>query len=299
MTTYFSDQEQGPARWELTELTQPAWRGIAAEVRKRVNDGSFGARYPAECPDGHAYCGTDESSFWDAMAGINPDLIEGQDILYQFDPPPLKVVMRMIEFCWKSVGKPEVLGYHDFYRHHHLKFEIEVGQQEFRETVNDIFQCNRLAYELTEQGNIQRLLEPEVSQTIYTRYQTSDTELNEMLETACRKIVSPNDRERRESLEKLWDAWERIKTLDGVDKKTGVSALLDTVAGSPRSHFRSMLDSEAWALTDIGNKFQIRHSEKNQERLDSVDHVDYLWYRMFSLIRLILRQRGSREIVKG
>ena len=289
MAIYFSDREQG---WELTELTQTAWKGIAAEICKRVSDGSFGARYPAECPDGHAYCGTDERSFWDAMGGINPDLTEGQDILYQFDPPRLEVVMRMIEFCWKSIGKPQMLGYHDFFKHHHLTFEIEAGQQEFRETVNDIFQCNRLAYELTEQGNIQRLLEPEVSQTMHTRYQTGDTELNEMLEVACLKIMSPNDRERRESLEKLWDAWERIKTLDVNDKKTGVSALLDTAAGSPESHFRLVLESEAMALTDIGNEFQIRHSETDQERLGSAYHVDYLWYRMFSFIHLILRQRG-------
>lgn len=94
MTTYSSAQEQ-----ELTELTQAAWKGIAAEIRKRVKDGSFGARYPAECPDGHAYCGTDESSFWDAMAGVNPKLTGGQDVLNRFGPPPLEVVKRMIEFC--------------------------------------------------------------------------------------------------------------------------------------------------------------------------------------------------------
>ena len=292
MTTYFSDREQGLARRELIELTQAAWKGIAAEIRKRVNDGSFGARYPVKCPDGYAYCGTDESSFWDAMAGTNPDLTEGQDILYQFDSPPLKVVMRMIEFCWKSVGTPQILGYHDFYRHHHLKFEIEAGQQEFRETVNDIFQCNRLAYELTEQGNIQHLLEPEFSQIVCAQYQTHDTDLDKMLEIACQKFVSPDDRECRESLEKLWDAWERIKTLDGEKKKAGISKLLDKMVDASRPLFRSTLESEAKELTRIGNTFQIRHSEKDQERLDSADHVDYLWYRMFSLIRLILRQRG-------
>ena len=292
MTTYFSDREQSLTRRDLTELTQTTWRGVVAEIRKRVNDGSFGARYPAECHDGHAYCGTDESSFWDAMVGVNPKLTQGQDILYQFNPPPLEVVMRMIEFCWKSVGKPEILYHHDFRKHNHLEFEIEAGRQEFRETVNDIFQCNRLAYELTEQGNIQRLLEPEISQFIHTRYQTSDTELNEMLEAACQKIMSPSDQERRESLKELWDAWERIKTLDGGKKKEGVSKLLDNVVDLSRPLFRSTLESEARELTRIGNTFQIRHSEKDQERLDSVDHIDYLWHRMFSLIRLVLRQMG-------
>ncbi len=287
--TYFSDRERGPAPPILTELTSAAWKGIAAAIRSRIKDGSFGARFPDICPDGSSPSGTDERSFWDAMEGDIPDLTEGETILYQSEPPSLLVVMDVIEFCWGSVGKPIKRDYHSFFSHYHLKFDDEAGQHEFRESVNRIFQRNRLVYELTEQGNIQRLLEPEVSKIIHARYQTNDTELNKMLETACRKFVSPDISERQESLKSLWDAWERIKTIDGSDKKTGISSILDAVAGSASPNFRDVLEFEARELTRIGNTFQIRHSETDQEYLDSAEHVDYLWYRMFALLHLVLR----------
>ena len=288
--TYFSDRERGLDEPTLLDLTPTAWSGIAAAMRTRVSDGSFGASFPETCYDGSVPCGTDEKSFWDAMAGEIPDLPEGESILFRPEPPSLLVVMDMIEFCWRSVGKPETHEYHSYLKHHHLTFDKENGKCEFRKTINRIFQRNRLAYELTADGQIERLLNTEVSEIVHA-YRTNDVQLNEMLETSHRKFVSPDDRKRRESLESLWDAWERLKTIDGRDKKSGVSNLLDEAAASTESGFRSMLESEARELTNIGNTFQIRHSETNQERLYLSDHVDYLWYRMFALIYLILRQQ--------
>ena len=295
MVTYFSDRERGLEEPTLVDITPAAWRGIAAAIRTRISDGSFGASYPDMCRDGFVPCGTDEKSFWDAMAGEVLDLSEGENILFQPEPPSLLAVMDMIEFCWRCVGKPEKQDYHSHLKHHHLTFDEESGKGEYCDTINRIFQRNRLAYALTEDGNIERLLKAEVSEIVHARYQTNDLQLNEMLETSRRKFLSPDDREHRESLKSLWDAWERLKTIDGRDKKSGVSNLLDDVAGSTESGFRSMLESEARELTNIGNTFQIRHSETNQERLSLSDHIDYLWYRMFALIYLILHQQGAVE----
>lgn len=295
MKTYFSDREQGLAPPTLTELTPNAWKGIAAEIRTRVTDGSFGARYPQTCPDGNFPCGTEERDFWDAMAGKIRELTEGQMILFEDEPPPLLVVMDMIEFCWNAVGKPERLKPHEFYSHYHLQFDEEAGKNEFRENINLIFQRNQLAYELKAEGKIERRLQPEISEVVHARYRTGDSELDDLLETACRKFVSPDERERREALESLWDAWERIKTFSGKDKKSGMSDLLDQVAGPNSPRFREILESEATELTRIGNKSRIRHSETNQERLSSSEHVDYLGYRMFAIIHLLVRQIGVVE----
>ena len=293
--TYFSDRESQPALATLTEITPNAWKGIAAAIRKRVDDGSFGARYPEICPDGKVPCGTEERDFWDAMAGEIPDLPEGKFILFEDEPPPLLIVMDMIEFCWNSVGKPERLDFHKYQRHHHLRFDEEAGKNEFRENINLIFQRNRLAYELTAEGNIERLFQPEISEVVHARYRTSDAELNSMLETACIKFVSPDERMRREALESLWDAWERIKTIHNPDKKSGISNLLDRVAGLSSPRFRKVLETEARELTSIGNSCRIRHSETTQERLSSSEHVDYLGYRMFAIIHLLVRQIGVVE----
>ena len=293
--TYFSDRESQPALATLTEITPNAWKGIAAAIRKRVDDGSFGARYPEICPDGNEYCGTDEQSFWDAMAGEIRDLPEGNFILLEDEPPPLLVVMDMIEFCWNSVGKPKRQDYHSFWKHYHLQFDDEAGKHEFLETINRIFQRNQLAFELTVEGKIERLLKPEISDVVHAQYRTGDTELDEMLETACRKFVSPDESMRREALESLWDSWERIKTLRDKDKKKGISDLIDQAAGPNNPRFREILESEAKELTDIGNSCRIRHSETTQERLSSSEHIDYLGYRMFAIIHLLVRQIGVVE----
>ena len=127
----------------------------------------------------------------------------------------------MIEFCWWCIGKPIRNGYHKFFNHHHLDFDIEAGQNEFRNEINLIFRLNGLAYELTERGHIERLAPPVLREKLASdQFYTGDGELDGMLKTARRKFLNPDEAIRREALDSLWDAWERLKTLgDGSDKE--------------------------------------------------------------------------------
>ncbi len=43
-------------------------------------------------------------------------------------------------------------------------------------------------------------------------------------------------------------------------------------------------------LTKIGNEFQIRHFEVDKIEVKDEKHIDYLFYRMFSLIDLLLKE---------
>ena len=285
---YFSDREVEPQPQTVLELTRAAWLGIAAAIRTRINDGSFGYRYPELCDDGTVTVGTDVESFWGAITGDIPALGAGQLALARPEPPPLHAVMDLIEFCWRSVAQPKKGKYHDYYMHHHLTFNEDAGKAEFREQINQVFRRNMMAYELTEKGAVERLLPPQLSPVVNTRYETGEGELDEMLDRARQRFLSPNDAERRESVGTLWDAWERLKTIRGGDKKSGIRKLLDETARSHVSQFRTCLETEAKTLTKIGNSFQIRHSEKSQERLEVPDHVDYVAYRMFSFIFLLL-----------
>ena len=121
---------------------------------------------------------------------------------------------------------------------------------------------------------------------------TGDAELDRLIGTAQRKFLDPNPETRQEALEALWDAWERLKTLDGPGgKRARATAMLDKTAGKSSPKFRDALDREAIALTDIGNSLRIRHSETNQEIIATNEHIDYLFYRLLSLIQLVLRSR--------
>jgi hypothetical protein len=92
----------------------------------------------------------------------------------------------------------------------------------------------------------------------------------------------------KEGIGKLWDDWERIETIEpDSDKRTQAKALLDKASSEP--NFRKKLEEEARALTGIGNSFMIRHTETNKTPINESAHVDYLFHRMFALIRLFLK----------
>jgi hypothetical protein len=95
-------------------------------------------------------------------------------------------------------------------------------------------------------------------------------------------------------LEKLWDAWERLKTVEpGKNKQAQVKALLDRAA--TESNCRDRLEKEARELTEIGNKFMIRHTETDKVPVNESTQVDYLFHRMFAIIRLLLVASGRGE----
>ncbi|MCH8314313.1 MAG: hypothetical protein IID17_15160 [Nitrospinae bacterium] len=104
--------------------------------------------------------------------------------------------------------------------------------------------------------------------------------------------MSPDPNDRKFALEKLWDGWERLKSIyqgQTGDKKSSTKKLLDDASTEP--NFRELLEKEAKSLTDAGNRFHIRHFETTKTQLGKQEHVDYLFYRLFSLIDLLLRSR--------
>ena len=119
-------------------------------------------------------------------------------------------------------------------------------------------------------------------------FKTEDAILNKLLESARVKFLSDDQNLRREALEKLWDAWERLKTIEpGKDKKDSTRILLDKA--TPDRNFRKTLEDEAMQLTAIGNSYMIRHTEIGKIPITSPEQTNYLFYRMFSLIRFLLR----------
>lgn len=291
---YFSEREEGEQPRQNEEIVEGPWGGVQALVRARIEDGSFGASYPETCIDGAGPVGTDYSALWQAMRAEIPTLPERPWYGLSEEPPRTLDILDMIEFCWRCIGKPVHCGYHDFFKHYHLRFEVEEGRDEFCEAINRIFRRNGLAYELTADGRIERLAPPVLREELASvQFRTGDSELDRMLETARRKFLDPDEATRREALEALWDAWERLKTLgSGPDKKAQVTALLDAAAGLSSPTFREALEREARELTWIGNNLQIRHSETSQERLEETAHVDYLFHRLLALIQTILRMNG-------
>lgn len=118
--------------------------------------------------------------------------------------------------------------------------------------------------------------------------QTPEKKLRELIQRAVELHRLPEETSRKEAVEKIWDALERLKTYY-VDepKKTSAQQLIQNVSGG-QEEIRALLDEEFQKLTTIGNTFFIRHSETDQIIPADVRHYDYFFNRCLSLILLAI-----------
>ena len=303
MNDYFSDRENGPRARTEQVISPVVWAGLVATVQALINSGAFGLRFPERCPDGQAVCGCDTDALAASVIAEMPGLawpletmcLVEDGFLSQREPfaPDTLLILDFIEFIYASVAKPIPGKHHDFFSHHHLTFDQQSGQEEFRATVNRIFSRNGVAFEMLSTGRIVRVLPPVLGEDLKrTIFRTGDRTLDNMLDECRAKFSDRNPLLRREALERLWDGWERLKSLaDPGDKKRCIKIILDATAAEPS--LRARLEGEATELNSIGNSHLIRHSEVNQVPVIDVDQVDYLFHRLFAMIQLILRKKGS------
>ena len=283
---YFTDRNLGARPRTATEIDERVRRGIIGLLRTRANDGSFGLEYSEQCPDGRGPTGTDIQALRDALAAHR---------LFNFldlgaNEPSTPEVLDLIEFGYEKIAEPQRGDFHGFFGHYHLGFAQAEGRAAFRQEINHIFERNGIAFELMDTGRVERIapegLREALAQAVF---HTGDIILDELLERARMRFLSRNPAIRRESLETLWDAWERLKSLEGGrDKRESTEKILNKASAEPV--FRELLEAEARELTNIGNTFMIRHTEVGKIPIADDEHVDFLFHRMFAAIRLLLRK---------
>jgi hypothetical protein len=289
---YFSDKQRGLRPRTEEQLTPAALGGIVALIQSLISTGAFAYKYPEMCPDGTGPYGTDGQALSLAVQAEIPDLEwplrAFTESAGESHVPDTLAVLDLIQFSYAAIAKPLQGSYHSFFQHHHLTFDVDSGREEFRARVNSILARNGIAYDLKEDGTIERLAPSVLREALSNAvFRTKDKTLNQMLEDARTKFLNPDPVVRRESVERLWDCWERIKTLEMPnDKRASVGLLLDKVTA--QKDVRDMLEEEARKLTDIGNSFHIRHTETKQTLVSASHIIDYLFHRLFSMIMLLL-----------
>lgn len=112
-----------------------------------------------------------------------------------------------------------------------------------------------------------------------------DTRINELIEESKLYMRSDDSNKKQIALEKIWDAFERLKTIYGENdnKKESVQKLIDNISHGTDSN-KKMFNTEFNELTRIGNEYQIRHFEKVKQPIPSDDFREYLYFRVLSLI---------------
>lgn len=94
--------------------------------------------------------------------------------------------------------------------------------------------------------------------------------------------------EKKIALDKVWDAFERLKTIENSNKKVSTDMIISKVSNTEEIY--DLINSEFEELTTIGNSYSIRHSEIKQNMLPDSHIIEYLYFRMLSLISLVLNK---------
>lgn len=172
----------------------------------------------------------------------------------------------------------------DFRKHakdHQLNHEKEYKKaiKEFKEILNDSLEIDDgmdLSYLLDLNVNVELLFD--------RKTKTNDEQLDLLINEAKDRFFIPKDKQI--ALEKLWDAFERIKTYFNSNKKKSSTELV--TKASEGFDFK-LIEDEFKLLTKIGNEYKIRHHETDKKEVAKSKHIDYLFFRMLSLIDLCIK----------
>ena len=263
-------------------------------------------KYPEQCPDGHGCCGIDHEQFrMDLRYEIptlyrdNADCIAIPTVHYNIfssndeeDEYDQFALLDLIEFFAANVRDVVVGSFHSYFGHHHLTCQNSRNVcAQFRDEINDIFRKTGLLYELNTDLQVERIVEnspltPAVESAIAA---VKEAGARELLQEAILLHRSPYPADIRDAVEKLWDAYERLKTYyTTMNKAKSAEKIVNDMAAG-QAPYVTLFDTEFRALTKIGNDYRIRHHETDKVEITDVRYYDYFFNRCLSLIALAIQ----------
>lgn len=148
----------------------------------------------------------------------------------------------------------------------------------FDQLINDIFRKDKMDFDL-DNGLVilkDKLIEKNIN--------CFEQGIDELLQSAKNYF----DKDIKIAVEKLWDAFERIKSFYNAKKKSrSVELLLERMCGG-NEHIKENLEKECGTLTKMGNKFRIRHHEMSVKDIKEHRHYEYFFNRCLSFVILAL-----------
>lgn len=263
-------------------------------------------KYPEKCSDVQKCCGIDLDQF-------NLDLRYEIPLLYRDSLGDIAVpatrryncfgdknqneynqyaLLDLIEFIANNVRDVEKGEYHSYWGHYHftLKDSRNVCIQ-FRNEINSIFKKTGLLYFFNTNLHVERVIEnspitPSLENTITT---VKEIGIRELLEEAITLHSSPSPANIRNATEKLWDAFERLKTYyTKMNKRDSAEKIVSDMSNG-QDVYITLFDNEFRILTEIGNKFRIRHHETDKVEISDIRYYDYFFNRCISLIAIAIQ----------
>ena len=160
---------------------------------------------------------------------------------------------------------------------------------DFTAQVNTLFKLNSVTYKM-EQGQIVSTFDVAIDKKDISGI--TEKGLKELLGEANDYYQVGN---KQIAVEKLWDAFERLKTYysPALNKAASADKIIDDMSAS-EPNYQALYKAEFKALTDIGNGFRIRHHETTKIDITDNRQYDYFYKRCLALISVaILYLKGG------
>lgn len=199
-------------------------------------------------------------------------------------------LLDYIEYIAKNIQDIEKKWNNEKYKNYKIITSCEryIIFKKFKLEINEIFEKAGLLYKLTDKKIIERVIlnMPFNSNMENICKSVPERGIKNLLEDAIALYKTPDPKTRQDSIEKLWDALERLKTYyKELDKKSSINNLLKVISNNNNDFFE-LFNNEFKALTNIGNNYRIRHHETNKIEITDMRYYDYLFNRCISLIAL-------------
>lgn len=154
---------------------------------------------------------------------------------------------------------------------------------DFAVQMTALLKLNSVAYKL-EYGKIESILDVSINKKDVSSI--SEKGLRELLMEAESYYKKGN---KQIAVEKIWDAFERLKTYysPSLNKAQSATKIIDDMSGSD-TDFKSMYETEFKALTTIGNNFRIRHHETTKIDITDNRQYDYFYKRCLALVSVAI-----------
>ncbi|MGQ1348545.1 AbiJ-NTD4 domain-containing protein [Acinetobacter baumannii] len=287
------------------EITLPLWKGIISFLEKMERKNFFAEAYPEGCMDNPADVWSTDPNKLSNELEIYTNLTwplkstkEPKEFWEDSQPyvPTKYEIFDALEFLYYKVSTPSNGFYHTFCRHYHLNFtKDQVAKTEYSNEINGFFAATGMIYEFNPMnGHVETIVGEETKQLIYNALsgKMMDSDYHEMLEDACLKITNFRIDVAYQALEKLWDAYERLKCYFDPknQKEKNISASRIVGLFSDNGLFQKEVEEEMRKITMLGNSLRIRHSETYQLKLTDHRQIHYLFRRCLALIVLIQDQ---------
>ncbi|MFB9821105.1 hypothetical protein [Arthrobacter ramosus] len=284
---FYTDRMNGPVPRTHDTLPKATAEGLYSLFRSKARAHWLAQHFPEHCVDGNTISGTDLDALWSNVRAVIPEFKVASSPFGFQETQSDGVLLDLTEYAATRVARPIPGRWHEYMKHFELDFAEAPGRKEFRDEVNQILRRGGTMYELDAGGRIVRIGSPEVQQVIGQMAPASgDSTLDGLLVQAKGLYLSRKEDDRALALEKLWDGFERLKTVDvSGNKKQSSNVLLDNITSA---EFRAVTSAEMIALTAVGNQFMIRHHETDKHPVPE-EAQDYLFARMGSLIVFLLK----------